>query len=263
MLKDYSREYLEELPYTNPSLFQSPGGRKFLVFLSIFTTFVLRRQLATSSDTTHCKTLSRNKNIRKCFYKSLMDKTGELLANSVKNQSAIGSLETDSSSYVQKIVDKYYEHTMRIQSLSESMEFSANKTITAKTIKENFIDHNIMTVKENLSKLGKNFDTVKYVMEGGADKTKLNLMEFNVGFDGSSLVTFYQSLLNNCLSTAEEIVVKKIPINFPKEVFIENEVGVVEQMQSNLEYSYLKTKNNVNAMLISSLSVVSAIISLF
>ena len=192
-----------------------------------------------------------------------MDKTGELLANSVKNQSAIGSLETDSSSYVQKIVDKYYEHTMRIQSLTESMEFSANETITAKTIKENFIDHNIMTVKENLSKLGKNFDTVKYVMEGGADKTKLNLMEFNVGFDGSSLVTFYQSLLNNCLSTAEEIVVKKIPINFPKEVFIENEVGVVEQMQSNLEYSYLKTKNNVNAMLISSLSVVSAIISLF
>ena len=102
--------------------------------------------------------------------------------------------------------------------------------------------------------MNNSFDTVKFVLDGGVDKTKLNLSK--VADSSSALLSSYESLLNKCLNTAEEVVVKRRKINLQPDLSIETEVEVIQQMKSNLDTFHSEMKRSVKDMLGQSKSIV-------
>ena len=74
MLKEYQKEFPLDLPYTNPSLFQSPGGRKFVAFLQVFSTFVMKMYINKYDVTFLSKPVTKNSTLRKVCYTALVKK---------------------------------------------------------------------------------------------------------------------------------------------------------------------------------------------
>ena len=50
LIREYQKDFPTDLPYTNPSLFQSPGGRKFVAFLHVFSNFVVKVSIEKYED---------------------------------------------------------------------------------------------------------------------------------------------------------------------------------------------------------------------
>jgi len=253
MLKDLHKEFPDELPFTNPSLFQSPGGRKFITFLSVFTSFIMKHQVRKADDLIFKPTV-RNKNLRKFCHKFGYDKMKDAVENCVQNQADIKQIENVSTGYMNTIVEKYLEHQSKIKELiDEDSEESRPPNFN-----ENSVDVNrVRFLQENAANLFKkmnfSFDIVKFVMNGGVDKTKLNLTE--VADSSSSLLSSYQSLLNKCMNTAEEVVVQRQRINLQSDLSIENEVNVIQQMKANLDKFHSGMKLSIKEMLEQSKSI--------
>jgi len=253
MLKDLHKEFPDELPFTNPSLFQSPGGRKFITFLSVFTSFIMKQQVRKVDDLILKPTI-RNKNLRKSCHKFGYDKMKDCVGNSVHYQANIKQIETVSAGYINIIVDKYQEHQARIKELDDEV----TKESWHPDFNESSVDvDRVRSLQEKASnlfeKMNNSFDTVKFVLDGGVDKTKLKLSE--VADSSSALLSSYESLLNKCLNTAEEVVVKRRKINLQPDLSIETEVEVIQQMKSNLDTFHSEMKRSVKDMLGQSKSI--------
>ena len=84
MIKALQKDHPDELPYCNPSLFQQPGGRKFIGFLSKFTTFVLL--CLVRSDEILLKTSPKRPLMRKLCFKNLVNNTQRIYEEAFKDQ---------------------------------------------------------------------------------------------------------------------------------------------------------------------------------
>ena len=107
LLKDYQKENPLDLPYTNPSLFQSPGGRKFVAFLEVFSSFVMKMYIGKFDDTLLSKPVTKNNKVRKVCFTALVKGEKKALDNAVKDQASIKEVERDSKEFMNKIYTNF------------------------------------------------------------------------------------------------------------------------------------------------------------
>ena len=258
MVKDYQKDHPDELPYTNPSLFQSPGGRRFLSFLSVFTTFTMKRLIVAKAGLILNKPTVKRKNMKKACYKNLVNRTTEALEEAFNNPLAIEEMEEDGANCVAKIADKYYEHRDRIQALEDE------SSVTEEDFKE-FADR-VPSIKETLAEAKRllastkdSYDVVNFVMEGGAEKVKLNME--NDGENNSLALTF-QSWIRTALTTAERGITEehKTPVLETSILWVNHDLEALKQINANLEKLHEETKDHVTALQKQSLSIVSSLL---
>jgi len=111
-IKNFYKEFPGELPYTNPALFHTPGGRKFKEFLNLFSAFVLRMVLektykvkAIPSRPTGPK--SENHPLR-LFYRNLVTKTSLALKTSVQHRTALIEVQSKSEQILKIISTSFF-----------------------------------------------------------------------------------------------------------------------------------------------------------
>ena len=256
MIKDCQKEHPDELPYTNPSLFQSPGGRKFLAFLSVFTTFVMK-QLITKTTSLLRKPTVKSKKLKLIAYKNLVDKTGEALESSVTSQLGVEEVEKEGSDCVNKIWEKYSQHKERLQELGDAPTTSLEEFEVYHS-KVEFVKKTLEDSRALTDHAKESFDAINYVMDGGVEKTKLNLEQLVDANANISLVSAYQSLIRSVMMSVEKVVTEtSASVNMSQSVGIKQELETTSQMKNSLEKFYDETKSKVSQLEAQSRSIVS------
>ena len=254
MVKDYQKDHPDELPYTNPSLFQSPGGRRFLGFLSIFTTFIMKRLVSKAGAVLNKPTVKR-KNLKIACYRNLVNRTTEALEATFNNPLAIEEMEEEGANCVSKIAEKYYQHRDRIQSIGDE------NSVTQEDFKR--FDDQVPNIKATLEEAKKllcvakeSHDVVNFVMEGGAEKVKLNM---ETDGENNSLALTFQSWIRTALGTAEKVVTADhtTPTLKIDNLGVVNDLEALKQINVNLEKLHDETKDHVTALQKQSLAIVS------
>ena len=263
MLKDYHKEDPEEMPFVNPSLFQSPGGRKFLGFLSVFTTFTMKQLTRSGGNDLFFKPNHNklSKKLRLVALKHLVDRTNGKITEGVNYQVQIEENEQNAVETAGYIMDKFMEHKNTLKEMEEGIEAdetencakSFNFADKEEVVKE--VHDKSKQVFENISNC---FDAINFVLEGGAEKIQLNLGVATGSTADSSLITTYQSLLTSLLASAE--VTARTPaqqILLSGDWDVEAELTSLAQLSSGLEQSHVDARAATNDMLTKSKAIVS------
>ena len=257
ILKEYQKEFPDDLPYTNPSLFQSPGGRKFLKFLSVFTTFVLKQQMSKKTELL-LKPSPSSKPLRILSVKLLTDQTKENLEAATKSHSDINIKEVKNNECMEKIHSKFVEYKKRLYELENNLDTGA-----VATNGDNF-EEKLNTAKETLEnakvlfeKSKESVNVVQYVTDGSVEKLKLNMTNIATSLENTSMIAIYQSLLDKVLETVEKVARNPAQICFSGDLNVEEEAEMIEKIQSTMEQFFLDTKNEVNALMRKSMEIVS------
>ena len=254
MIKELQKDHPDELPYCNPSLFQQPGGRKFISFLSKFTTFVLI--CLVRSDDILLKTCPKRPIIRKLCFKNLVNQTQRIYEKAVKDQEEIEDIEEEAVETVGAILEKYEQHKLALQELpDEDVDTPFDPDLSGKK------DHLLETedrAKQLFKSISKSFETINFVVEGGVDKIKLDFNELKgLHGDGNSLATVYQALIKTALTTAEMTSAEKTPIMIDHNCNVETERETLSRLKKGLEKAHEESKEVVNDLQASSLAIVS------
>jgi len=130
-IKDLQRDNPSDLAHVNPALFQSPGGRKFVQFLRMFTTFVLKRRLEKDGMSLLPKPGSKNKAIRKMMFRHRVELTAANLRESVANQKRIGEYVVCSKANAEILTRQYFNLKSRKETASSKLEQTKQKITTA------------------------------------------------------------------------------------------------------------------------------------
>jgi len=252
MVKELQKDHPDELPYCNPSLFQQPGGRKFISFLSKFTTFVLICQVR--SDDILLKTCPKRPIIRKLCFKNLVNQTQRIYEAAVKDQEEIEDIEEEAVETVGAILEKYEQHKLALQELpDEDVDTPDDPDLSGKK------DHLLETedrAKQLFKSISKSFETINFVVEGGVDKIKLDFNELKgLEGDGNSLATVYQALIKTALTTAEMTLAEKTSIMIDHNCNVETERETLSRLKKGLEKAHEESKEVVNDLQASSLAI--------
>jgi len=252
MIKDLQKDYPDELPYCNPSLFQQPGGRKFLSFLSKFSTFVLK--CLVRSDDLLRKTSPRLKIMKKVCFKNLVNKTERIYDDAANDQEEIRDIESEAVETVGTILEKFEQHRLNLEELpADDATTPEDPDLSGK--KDQLLEME-ERAKKVLQSVGESLDTINFVVEGGVDKIKLDFDELDgVHGDGNSLATVYQALIKSVLTTAELTCAKKTPITIDHNCNVETERQKLTQLRNDLEKSYGETKELVDDLQASSIAI--------
>ena len=218
LVKVYQKDYPEDLPYTNPSLFQSPGGRKFIVFLNKFTSFVLKSQLSKNEMILHRPAVKRSqKQLRKRLFSNLAIKGEDSLKEAVEDQEEAQKVERKAKSTGESLMRKYGEYKKRLEALKpleEQIEGEDSTEPDNESLRE--FDDKCTLVKDTFqdllqvsSSLKKSFDVIEYVSGDSGEKVGLNLLELPSSSLSSSLSTSYQHLLTTALQCSEKVLTGK------------------------------------------------------
>ena len=263
ILKDYQKEFPEDLPYTNPSLFQSPGGRKFLKFLSVFTTFILKQQMVKKTEVL-LKPSPPTKSLRRISLKHLTDKTKENLEVATNSHNDISDNEFKNKECVDNIHIKFLDYKKKLQSLDDNLDPGSGTVVFGDELegKLSFVKETFDSAKVMFDKSKESFNVVQYVTDESVEKLKLNLSDIAKSLENTSMIAIYQSLLDKVLATAEKVARKQDPIFFSDDLNIEEETGMVEKIQETLEQFHMETKNQVDEMMKKSMAIVSTLFSL-
>ena len=263
MLKDYHKEDPEEMPFVNPSLFQSPGGRKFLGFLSVFTTFTMKQLTRTGGNDLFFKPNHNrlSKKLRLVALKHLVDRTNGKITEGVNYQVQIAEAEQNAVETVGYIMDKFMEHKNTLKEIKEVIE--ANETENCAESfnfadKEEVVKEVHEKSKQVFGMMSNCFDAINFVLEGGAEKIQLNLGVATGSTADSSLITTYQSLLSSLLASAE--VTARTPaqqILLPGDWDVEAELTNLAQLSAGLEQSHVDARAATSDMLAKSKTIVS------
>ena len=256
MIKEYQKDFPDELSYTNPSLFQQPGGRKYLNFLSIFSTFVLKCSVRNDADEILNKPSPTSQNIKKISLKLLVRQTQSVLEETVNGQEEIEGIENEAIEAIGSIMEKFNEHKKKLGEIPDEEEESPKDPDL--TGKEEQIQDAEAGAKQLFKSIAESLDTIHFVAEGGVDKVQLDLNELHgLKKDGNPLSTIYQSLIKTVITTAEMAAAKKTSIVFDKNCNVETERQILSQLRNNLEETYKDLKENVDELQTASLAIVS------
>ena len=126
-LKELQKEYPEDIPYCNPSLFQSPGGRKFVAFLQTFSRFVLKKITSQYKEGLLYKPNTKNLKLKKVFFNGLVKDTSSTLKIAVGKQDNIKLVVNESTELMKELSMKYFDlkkaqETLRIKQLEKVVD---------------------------------------------------------------------------------------------------------------------------------------------
>ena len=214
LLKLYQKDHPEDLPYTNPSLFQSPGGRKFIIFLNKFTSFVVKTLVSKSEMIMHKPTVKRGfKQLRKKLLWNLTVKAEDSLAEAVEDQEEIQKIEMKAKTTGTQVLMIYSDYKKRLEELEQTTTETGEETSTESL---EIFDQKCQFVKTTFEELVSasreiktSFDIIEYVSDEGVVKPVLNLLELPPSYLSSNLPTSFQSLLGTALLAAEKVLSAK------------------------------------------------------
>jgi len=254
ILKDYQKEFPDDLPYTNPSLFQSPGGRKFLKFLSVFTTFVLKQQVSKETEVLF-KPSPSTKPFRRISLKFLTDQTKDNLEAATKSHIEVSDNDVKNKECIGNIHVKFLDYKKKFQDLEDIADPDEKVIGDEFEGKLNFVKETFEEAKAMFDKSKESFNVVQYVTDESVEKLKLNLSDIASSLENTSMIAIYQSLLDKVLATAEKVATKQAPIFFSEDLNIEEETEMVEKIQATLEQFFKETKNQVDGMMEKSMAI--------
>jgi len=107
ILKEYQKDFPMDMPYTNPSLFQSPGGRRFVGFLQTFSNFVMKMQIENHQQVLS-KPSTKNGKLKLICFKASVKSTKAALDNAVADEAAVEEIIAQSKLAIEKIGAKFF-----------------------------------------------------------------------------------------------------------------------------------------------------------
>merc|ERR1719186_659730 len=135
ILREYQKEFPMDLPYSNPSLFQSPGGRRFVAFLHIFSNFVLKTSVQKVEDDLLGKPVTKNEKLGRFCYTSLVSSTKVALENASTDQARIKEINAKSRVSLNIIGGKYFDIRKSLEECRGS-EFDQIKRFHSEVMKQ-------------------------------------------------------------------------------------------------------------------------------
>jgi len=221
ILKEYQKDFPTDLPYCNPSLFQSPGGRKFVSFLLVFSNFVLK-MLLDSEHVLAKPVVKNNPKLKKVSHKLLVKSTKRALDKSVKLQAEQEEIVVGAEVAINELSRKYFkikEYIENAQNIDENEDklehvkiFNNNKIDTTDVLR--YYDEKCTKMKS----LKLNFETffcqhksiwetIAEVVENYALKSKLNfdLLPANL-IAVEDLKMTYQNMIAQVLSIMDKVL---------------------------------------------------------
>jgi hypothetical protein len=279
MLKEYQKEFPVDLPYTNPSLFQSPGGRKFVAFLEVFSSFVMKMYINKFDDSLLSKPVSNNSTLRKVCYTALVKKEKQALDKALKAQAGIKEIEKDSRESMNKITEKYFELKKTQKDVEKDnavteLEKSHPEYVNSGQIdKQSILDHydkkceKVKEMQEQLRALSadheESWDNIMSVVDDSLPQIKLNFNQFPaelVAEDNLSMT--YENMITKVLATTGKVLEFENQALPTKEVALgssnlESQVHLLTDMQSELGITLEQMQEQVQGMLNISTRIVS------
>eukprot|EP00092_Neocalanus_flemingeri_P022495 GFUD01024396.1.p1 GENE.GFUD01024396.1~~GFUD01024396.1.p1 ORF type:complete len:705 (-),score=224.81 GFUD01024396.1:69-2183(-) len=269
LVKEYQKEYPMDLPYTNPSLFQSPGGRRFVAFLHVFSNFVLKMFLEKFDVELLSKPSTKNKKLGKICFTGLVRSTKAALENASDDQASMKETVRKSKESAKKIGVKYFDIK---EFLEESQE---NELIDVKRVHSEMVqqgsnhkekllssyDEKCNEIKELQSALRdngvhhENLWTSIMMVDDSVPKLKLNFDEFPaelVAVDNMKMT--FENMIAKVVSTVGRVLEFK-PQAFPiKEMALgaatfTSQAHQLTKLQADLGLTVGKMMENVQVML--------------
>ena len=211
LVKEYQKEHPEDLPYTNPSLFQSPGGRKFIVFLNKFTSFVLKVLLARNDLILHKPTVRRGfKQIKSKLFLNLAYQADKSLKEAVEDQEEAQKLEKKAKNTGEIVLKKYADYKKRLEALENETpskgEETSEESLEALDEKSRLSKQTLEELFQVSAALKKSFNVIQYVSDDTVNKAQLNLQDLPASCLNSTLSSTYQSLLGTALRCSQKVL---------------------------------------------------------
>ena len=244
LLKLHQKDHPEDLPYTNPSLFQSPGGRKFIIFLNKFTSFVLKVLVLKNDMILHKPNVKRGLKLlrKKCFF-NLIVKAEDSLTEAVEDQEEMKKMEMKAKATGMQVLRKHGDYKKRLEELesrpTETEEESSAESLEMYDQKCQFVKDSFDELVESSREIKKSFEIIEYVCDDGVDKPVLNLLELPPSYLSSNLTTSFQSLLSAALLTTQRVI--KPDLSLPN---INLDVEEVKQITASLQAVQEELLNN-------------------
>ena len=244
LLKLHQKDHPEDLPYTNPSLFQSPGGRKFIIFLNKFTSFVLKVLVLKNDMILHKPNVKRGLKLlrKKCFF-NLAVKAEDSLTEAVEDQEEMKKMETKAKTTGLQVLRKHEDYRKQLEELetrpTETEEKSSAESLGMFDQKCQVVKESFDELVESSGEIKKSFEVIEYVCDDGVDKPVLNLLELPPSYLSSNLTTSFQSLLSAALLTTERVI--KPDLSLPN---INLDVEEVKQITASLQAVQEELLNN-------------------
>jgi len=208
LLKEYQKEFPADLPYTNPSLFQSPGGRKFTAFLAVFSSFVIKTMISKSDESILSKPVTKVTKLRNVCFSNLGNLGKLALQDAVECQEDVERIVESSKKSMESISEKYFilknmENDDDVTALEELKLFHAD-----------FVERGIINKDKILEHYDKKCDKVKELQN--------NL---------KALFDDHKDNWNNIISVADDSVpAKKLNLSlYAKELVAEDDLSLTFQ----------------------------------
>lgn len=271
LLKDLQKDFPRDVPYTNPSLFQSPGGRKFVSFLATFSSFVLKRCVELKRTKLAAKTTSKASIPREGYVCAVVNLETSSLQNSVDNQVISRKIFQKSLDSVNEISEKYLEMKTMCNKVSEFENRLRDSTQTAHESETNRPNCDMTAVMTHccqeydmVEKLIEDFekffrshssdwDGIVSAMDESLNKRKLNLSQYPPEMIvGDNLKTIYENLLIKSLELTKKLTANK-STHFPKMAKrlsegVTRQATCLRELKQALEGSVPEMVDNVTEM---------------
>jgi len=270
-LKEYQKEFPTDLPYTNPSLFQSPGGRRFTAFLALFSSFVMKMLITKSNDNLLSKPVTKNAMLRKISFSFVVKSEKKALQNAVMFQAEVEKIETNSRISMDKIAEKYFalkkiesdiEELKTLDELKKShSEFVVNGAIDKGFVLNHYDKkcEKVKELKDNLKYLfehhKENWDNIITVVDDSLPQKRLNFSQYpkELVADKNLALTFENMITKSLFITGRvlEYILPSLPIQ--DAALSSNSLGsqlhLLTELQEELGMIVEKMKEHVQGML--------------
>ena len=121
-IKELSRSNPGQCPHLNPSLLLSPGGRKFIDFLSHLITYIQGIILARKDTFYMKKCATKNRDAQRRWLKHIVLSTEENIKHAVKSEEKIKKTIDTSQDVAKQLSKKVFEMKARKSSLNRELE---------------------------------------------------------------------------------------------------------------------------------------------
>jgi len=271
VLKEYQKEFPTDLPYTNPSLFQSPGGRRFTAFLASFSSFVMKMLITKSDDNLLSKPVTKNAKLKKISLSSLAKSEKKALQNAVMFQAEVEKIENTSRTSMEKIAEKYFalkkiecdiEELKTLDELKKShSEFVVNGVIDKGFVLENYDKkcEKVKELKDNLKYLfehhTENWDNIITVVDDSLPQKRLNFNQYpkELVAENNLALTFENMITKSLFITGRvlEFILPSLPMQdaASSSSNLGSQLHLLTELQEELGMIVEKMKEHVQGML--------------
>ena len=277
-LKELQKEYPEDIPYCNPSLFQSPGGRKFVAFLQTFSRFVLKKITSQYKEGLLYKPNTKNLKLKKVFFNGLVKDTSSTLKIAVRKQDNIKLVVNESTELMKELSMKYFDlkkaqETLRIKQLEKVVDVdvgdgsSKDLEITLSRFDAKCLEaKQILSQFKNLSETHNiHWENIMAVIDESRTQLKLDFEQFPVELvDKDNLSLTYENMLTKVGSAIRRVLeVDCQKLSLPTEALarnvlkLESQEKALNELNEKLSEIVNQMKKHVEELMAESLKIVS------